>query len=314
MDRIDPELLKRYADGSCTDEERAIVEEWLDKEDNLFDQEAEPLPQYQLDKQKRALWNSFVEKAFLYSARLRWWRWSLYVSLLVLTGLAIQSIFHTIQIYKAPVVMHTQEVPPGKNLKLVLPDSSTVWLAGGSTLRYPETFADSLRELNLVDGEIYLHVVQKKNQPFRLITDGAVIQVLGTRFYVENRQHNTRMRIALEEGSIRFSRGTSRQLLQPGDQLSYWKADSTFEMHRIAPTDIARWSNGLIQFNHTVLQEALEKLENHYGVRFLIEGNPNLKQPITGKFDNLPLSRVLHLMEGVTNLHFKQEGKTIKIN
>lgn len=314
MNRIDPELLNRYAKGTCTDEERVLVEEWLDNEDNLFDQDAEPLSEPPSNQHQRASWDGFVEKIINRSPVFRWWKWGLGMSFLALLGLGIWNVFHAIHMNTSPAEMYTREVPRGKNMEIRLSDSSVIWLAGGSKLHYPQRFADTLRELHLVEGEMYLDVAQKNNQPFRIVTGGSIIEVLGTRFYVENRKNNPLIQVALEQGRVRFVYGTIAQQLHPGEQLSYRKADNRVEVHKVAPADIARWAKGMIQFHHTPLQEALEKLENHYDVRFLKDGNLNLDQPITGKFDNLPLSRVLHLLEGVTDLHFTQEGKTIKIN
>src|SRR5690625_6666126 len=83
-------------------------------------------------------------------------------------------------------------------------DGSEVILNGNSKIRYVVTGTDSFTVDLHLTGEAYFSVADRRHRqnisPFRVKTDEGLIQVLGTRFAVCNRDH--RSRVLLEEGSL----------------------------------------------------------------------------------------------------------------
>src|SRR5690606_35039959 len=55
------------------------------------------------------------------------------------------------------MVYNTINTPKGGEFRVILPDGTSVWLNAASSLRYPTSFADGKREVELV-GEAYAHV------------------------------------------------------------------------------------------------------------------------------------------------------------
>ena len=63
------------------------------------------------------------------------------------------------------------DIPKGGEFKVVLDDSTEVWLNSESKLIYPEKFSDKERRV-IVKGEAYFKVAHEANRPFRVETDG----------------------------------------------------------------------------------------------------------------------------------------------
>eukprot|EP01132_Coremiostelium_polycephalum_P022666 gene22666-26912_t len=89
----------------------------------------------------------------------------------------------------------------GQVLKIVLADSSTVWLNSGSRLRYPEKFNGSSRELYL-EGEAFFNVVHKKSQPFIVHSGALNTQVLGTSFNIKAYKNSAQLKVSVATGKV----------------------------------------------------------------------------------------------------------------
>lgn len=87
---------------------------------------------------------------------------------------------------RKPVVGYTeQKVPRGAKTYIILPDSSSVWLNSGSSLKYSTAFNEQTREVYL-EGEAFFDVKKKNNKkPFFVRTHGVSVKVLGTAFNVK---------------------------------------------------------------------------------------------------------------------------------
>ena len=83
----------------------------------------------------------------------------------------------------------------GQTLKIVLPDSSTVYLNGNSKLSYINNWDNNSDREVKVDGEAYFSVKHtKSNQKFFVrMADNLSVEVLGTEFNITKRGKNTQV-------------------------------------------------------------------------------------------------------------------------
>lgn len=77
----------------------------------------------------------------------------------------------------------------GEQASFPLEDGSIVSLNAQSMLRVE--FSDEGRNVRLVSGEAMFDVAREPNRPFRVVTDGAMIQAVGTQFNVRYRGADT---------------------------------------------------------------------------------------------------------------------------
>lgn len=315
MDKIDPELLRKYASGKCSEEESKLVEHWLEQEDNLFEQDTEQEENRQ-QEYVQDMWNAFIEKteAGLQWMRIKWWGLRLGAASMIVLFIALFTHFYANSFKHDELELLTLEVAKGESANLLLSDSSEVWLSGGSKLIYPKKFGKNARELTLVKGQAYFDVKKQVNRPFIVNTDSVAIEVLGTTFNVENFVESGELSVALKTGSVAFKvhQGNSK-ILVPGEKLSYHKTIKSFSIDQVENTEIGEWKSGVLRFDNTPIADALHKIEAQYGVIFDVKDKKILNTPITGKFNKLPLKNVVLLLEQSTSLQFVQQADTIQV-
>lgn len=175
----------------------------------------------------------------------------------------------------------------GEIKKVILPDGSEVILNANSTISYMDGWNNDKRSVEM-NGEVLFnikHIGEGGNRvPFEVIHQDAKIEVLGTVFAVKSRDSS--IRLALQEGSVRFSVHNEtegkelRELLSPGDVLHY-KGGQVEKRN----TDIDRymaWTRQELHFDNTPLKEACAQLEEYFGTAFIIQDPALEKEPLNG--------------------------------
>lgn len=315
MDKINPRLLKKYVEGNCSENESELVEQWLEREDNLFEK-AEDTSAPELDlAYEQTMWDTFLEKADIQMQKLKLWWWGLRIGSACITLASLAFLYVHFNPTTETMEWLTLEVQKGKTASILLADSSEVWLSGGSKLIYPKKFGKEVREITLEYGQAFFDVRKMKEKPFIVHTDSVQINVLGTRFDIDNSKLSNDVIVALQSGSIAFKQSAeSTYKLKPGEILRYNKLSSKItSIEHIAEIEIGNWKAGILQFRNTKLAEAFQKLEAQYGVNFIVEDKQVSRQPITGKFEKLPLKDVLFLLQQSTDLQFRQHKDTIYV-
>lgn len=314
MSNIDPHLLERYAKGQCTAEEQALVEQWLEADEDWFIEEnTQEESESSQDPMSLEIWNGLKDrvKKRLWTLRIKWLGFRL-----VGAGCIVAIVFLVWFLFNNNgTELREITTTAGKFVKFTLPDSSTVWLSGNSKITYPTKFDNKTRLITLKQGEIFLDVHKHQNWPFEVKTDKITIHVLGTKFNVENRKNDQQVYVALQSGSVKLKNLSQETLLKPGQAISYHKTNGTLSPIQVTNTeDMGTWIIGNLIFKDTPLTDALHRLEDFYSVSFKIAEGADVNLPITGKFKKQSLNRTLILISQTTGLQFKQRGNQIIVN
>lgn len=169
----------------------------------------------------------------------------------------------------------------GQMANVQLPDGTHVWLNSNTRLEYPEHFADDKRRV-VVDGEAYFEVFHNAKQPFVVKTSRSEIEVLGTKFYVEDYPNSDRVETALIEGSVMVTAGNSTLQLKPSFKAVF--QDGRMVAEKISDFDTYRWREGLICFKSKPFAEILGEFEKYYGMKIIMGNNKVSNPALTGKF------------------------------
>lgn len=147
----------------------------------------------------------------------------------------------------------------------VSPDGSTVMLRPNSSLyRIDE---HTLR----LEGDGFFDVTHDPSRVFGVQTDGGLIEVLGTRFSVATRFCSTPpcdsngTRVYLEEGSIRFSMGEGRVMLEPG-QVAESRSGVIGPVEAGDGREDIDWMRGEVVFDSRAAGVVAAELGWHYGM------------------------------------------------
>ena len=176
----------------------------------------------------------------------------------------------------------------GESRKVVLPDSSIIWLNSHSEVFYPSSFLGRERKVFL-SGEAYADVTKDSRHPFVIDAEGVRILVHGTRFNVKAFRQSDLREVFLEEGSVTMSVGSGRNsiTLAPNDLVRYSVSQDMLEKYSVMPETYCDWrvSKDLVFFNMK-LSDILSDLEHHFNVRFIVSHDVPLDTRYYASFIN----------------------------
>ena len=173
----------------------------------------------------------------------------------------------------APAEKLCVDVPRGGEFKIMLEDSTVVWLNSESQLHYPSTFGDRERRVT-VTGEAYFDVAHDSNRPFYVETQGQQIRVYGTTFNVKAYPDDEAIYTTLENGSIALTRSDEpggELYISPGHQALFLKSDSSVEMKAVDPEAITAWRHGRFVFEEQTLRNIMRDLARWYDFEYEFE-------------------------------------------
>lgn len=100
-----------------------------------------------------------------------------------------------------------------KNIKVVLPDGSSVILNHNTQLRYPEKF-DQRGRMATLKGEAFFDIISDPANPFFIDAGKASIRVLGTSFNVNTSNRNDEVEVYVKSGRVLFTATDGSDSLQ----------------------------------------------------------------------------------------------------
>lgn len=173
------------------------------------------------------------------------------------------------------------EVGRGREFKIILEDSTVVWLNSESTLRYPESFGTDSRRVS-VTGEAYFEVKPDKTRPFYVESGGQSIRVYGTTFNVRGYPDEDAILTTLETGSVAISASgheDAELYLSPGHQSRFDKTDEEVTMKTVNPEIVTGWRHGKFVFEETPLSTIMHDLSRWYDFEYEF-ADPSVKDII----------------------------------
>ena len=179
-------------------------------------------------------------------------------------------------LYRSPMTYTSYSNTSNDSDIICLPDGSTVWIMGGSSLRYGSNVSKNggKREICL-DGEAFFDVAKDTIHPFVVKTPNLSVVAVGTRFNVRMKECGD-TEVMLEEGSVRLCnpQGVSLMRLLPDQTavLDGKTGDIFIEQHYVQSE--IRLKYNVIALTDATLEEIKENIEKTYGVSIKIKGTP----------------------------------------
>lgn len=201
----------------------------------------------------------------------------------------------------------------GSKTKLVLPDSSVVWLNAGSTLTYNENFGMTSRTTTL-SGEAYFDV-KKSTIPFIINANGLHIKVLGTAFNVKSYPNEKTTETSLVRGRVEVThdrRPGEVFILKPDEKLVISNEEEEKGQEAGAPQKTepkvllsslthsddntiieTSWVENKLVFQDEPFEEVARKMERWYNVAITIKDENIARLRLTGTFENENIRQAL---------------------
>lgn len=287
---MDENLILKYLTSECTREELEQVNHWLDESpDNqkwLFDLEtlwrkrefSELSDQCYLDDQFERTLKKIASAEqtaagqkpnFLtHFARIATW-----VAACVVAAAIIWPIYLSVR-SKPDSQFIVESVSVGNSIRRVmLPDSTIVWLKSNSELRYTQSFNEKERCV-VLDGDAYFSVKKDTGKPFRVETPEYTVKVLGTKFNVSSSKTKQTIETILFSGKVVIENQLHEELLAlaPGQKLSYSKLTKHMSIENVdSQTSAELRANTCISFKNETVNDIVDKLNYIYGVTITVD-------------------------------------------
>lgn len=322
MAQISDELIIRFINNTCTDEELVEVKNWLDESDEnvirLFEAEQMAMLASSMrnddaakkrvsDKIRERIDNE--EKRIQHRVRLSVFRWVSGIAAMIAIVFGLGFYF-----FSRPEVRMIHIAATDKSITVTLPDSSVVWLNRNSGLTYPEHFADNNREVKL-SGEGFFKVTRDKNRPFHVEGKYLDVEVLGTQFnFISN--DSIENSVSLIEGSVEVSvNGTDQEIvLKPGQKATYSTSTGLLSVQTANTAIDAAWHDRTIPFSNANLSEIIAILNQLYDVEIEADRRLNTTKTYSGVTVYYEeVDSTLAYLSHTLPIKFKRKGKKIII-
>jgi ferric-dicitrate binding protein FerR (iron transport regulator) len=222
---------------------------------------------------------------------------------------------------------------PGSRTRLVLADSSVVWLNSGSRLTYDNRFGLEHREVTLV-GEAFFDV-RKSRLPFLIHTREVEIKVMGTAFNVRAYDNDEHTETSLIRGMVEVSinkRPGASFVLKPNEKLvvannntgAEGKASPVRQEPIVTLSTITpfapqllletSWVDNKLVFRDQTFEEVARKMERWYGVEIQLLSEEIKHTRLTGSFEKESVQQALEALQITEPFTFTIKGETISIN
>jgi transmembrane sensor len=319
------EIILRFLEGIATDEEITILQTWLEENEANRQYFDEVNNTFQASVTLHRFNHPMVENAWekvsqtieqaptLPASRIR----KLYfpilkvaaaITLLIVTSALLFEVLRENNLHQRGIIVRNSE---GNNTRILLPDSSTVWLNANSIIEYSSEFGKTFREVTL-KGEAFFDV-KKDDKAFIVRTDNMQVHVKGTRFNVEADKKNAFIKTTLEEGKVELHVEGSNEFytMTPGDQIILNTQLNNVEVKKVDPSDFSAWKEEKLIFDNVPLGEIITKLENRYKVKITIKSLRAKHELLTMIIERETLDEVLEMIKLSSQLQVKVERNEI---
>lgn len=321
MVQVSEELMLKFINNTCSDEELQVINAWLsESEDNinqLFELERIAMLSHSLNNDsdsKKQLLDRIHNKIELYESEKR--RKQRILVIKRVSGIAaLITLLLTIGLvlFRQPTVKMIHISVTSDIQKVVLPDSTVVFLNKDSEFTYPEKFIADNRVVELT-GEGYFNVTKDATHPFIINGEYLSVTVLGTQFnFISSKTNNS---VSLLNGSVKVFTQKQNEgvVLIPGQRANYDVNTGALTVSQTnAELDIV-WHNKTIPFRNANINEIIDILNYLYDMDIIIDADVNLDNTYSGVTVCYPeIDSTLTQLANVLPIRFVNRNGTIHI-
>lgn len=199
----------------------------------------------------------------------------------------------------------------GAKTRVLLPDSTVVWLNSRAKIRYPQQFTADSRVVEF-EGEARFEVKKENEKPFIVDVDGMRVQVLGTVFNIYADVHSEVIETTLLKGKVAiFSRNNTSSvpdnILSANQQAVFNKGNNQLEIREVKASLYTSWADGFFDFENNTLQEIMSRLERAFDTQIHLESPDLGTKRFTAQFTHQEtLDEILSILQVSAKYQYKK--------
>ncbi len=203
-------------------------------------------------------------------------------------------------------------VPRGGEFMITLEDGTKVWLDAETELRYPTNF-DAQNRVVYLKGEAYFEVAKMEGKPFVVKIDQMSVNVLGTKFNVNNREAGV-VQTVLVEGSVKLKSPRGEVLMVPNQKAEYHGGDE-WVVEEVDVSPYVAWKDGNFVFNNESLERIMNKLSSWYDVDVFYANEEVKNVKLTGDMMRYKdIQELLYFFEKISDVKFLIKNRTVTVS
>lgn len=351
LNRKDWVLIQRYVTSNATSEENRKVEQWMhrDPENNNLVLEIKEIwdltPEEEFDVNVQAAWKRFqsrkANRRDVYESGQKFkpqhktprtiyhvFRAAAFILVAVVAGFFFQHI-STLQSEAELAADRSQfytleelATDRGEKARVTFSDGTEVTLNSSSSIRFPQEFHGSTREVYL-EGEAYFKVTSEYGQPFIVHANGVNVEVLGTEFNVRGWSEDRNVDVIVREGRVSVSpadqtaqsAGEQTELILTGGFYTrVERGKNPLPARKIDVTNRLLWMSGGMHFDNVRFGQVVTDLERRFNVEISVTDQDLLEVPYTGTFQYAELDEVLSVIAVSIGLDYERDGLNVEFN
>jgi transmembrane sensor len=337
--KLPADLLEKYFAGNCNEQEKAEIRSWyesfeLDQDDvsNLSEDEKEAF--------KILMWNSIgsnikdAENDNIFRLRKGW---SMRFRSVIYWVTSSAAILLLILFLVKDKVSFQKTVPEnnGKMMvtnttnairRIILSDSSMVWINPKSTLTYLKVFDKQKREVTLT-GEAFFEVTKDHKRPFLIYTGNIVTKVWGTSFRIRSYTEDKITKVNVVTGQVSVSVTGQKEknrvfnaadqtndlnlgvMLLPNQEAVYDKQlDHLQKNNEGKDASINMWKKMSLSFNNTPIKEVFAVLNKSFHVHISSSDEKINSDYLKADFTNENLPAIMEILEKTLDVSYSVRG------
>ncbi len=220
--------------------------------------------------------------------------------------------------------------PRGQRTRVVLPDSTKVWLNSESSLRYASNYNAEKREVTMV-GEAFFQVHHDPARPFLVFTEAIKIKVYGTSFNIKAFPEENRIETTLIEGKLSITpvkkgKGQDQEIfLKPNEKCIYLRENAGAAIKKeditakgavqenkpeyvadlskvqiktnINTEEEMQWKEGKLIFRNETFDQLALKMERWYDIKIHFVDGKIRDYKFTGEFDKETINQAMEALK-----------------
>ena len=218
--------------------------------------------------------------------------------------------------FVSPFFLNNKIITNGTVQSIELPDGTNVTLNANTTFIYPKKFKDNVRKVTL-KGEAFFDVKPDPEKPFIISAKEAAVEVMGTSFNVNAFDQNEDITVVVATGTVALyitSNPSEKLILQQGTMGILNIEDQSLIKRTNTDRNFLAWKTKQIIFENETLNKVVQKLEDVYLTRIIVN-NPALNNcRITASFDQQSLQSVIKVIEETLDIEFKEGDNSYLID